>query len=93
MGCGESKEKNKIKPSTEDDITPKVYFNVENTEETSVPSSQVIATTPEPSEKRHGKENHFLSCLRVKNFYAKQPWLDFRKGSFLHKCLVLLETP
>ena len=85
MGCGESKEKNKIKPSTEDDITPKVYFNVENTEETSVPSSQVIATTPEPSEKRHGKKSSSLSCLRMKNSSAKQPRLDFGKGSFSYK--------
>ena len=91
MGCGESKEKNKIKPSTEDDITPKVYFNVENTEETSVPSSQVIATTPEPSEKRHGKKSSFLSSMRVKNSLAKQPWLIFERVVFLasdKKCLV-----
>ena len=71
MGCGESKEKNKIKPSLEDDITPKVYFNVENTEQTSVPSSQVIPTSPEISQKRHGKKSPFLSCLRMKNSSVK----------------------
>ena len=55
MGCGESKEKNKIRPKSVDDITPKVYFNVENVEE-SAPSSQEIPATPKKSEKRNGNE-------------------------------------
>ena len=61
MGCGESKEKNKIRPSTVDDITPKVYFNVENTEGTSIPSSQVITPSPEPLQKRHGNTKNYFT--------------------------------
>ena len=54
MGCGESKEKNKIAPDKEDDITPKIYLHNETIEDISVPSSQVPSTSTESSEKRHG---------------------------------------
>ena len=54
MGCGESKEKNKIAPDKEDDITPKIYLHNETIEDISVPSSQVPSTSTESSKKRHG---------------------------------------
>ena len=51
MGCGASKEKNnKIQPGKEDDITPNVYFN--NNESEDIISA--ISTEPKSAEKRHG---------------------------------------
>ena len=76
MGCGESKEKNKIAPDKEDDITPKIYSHNETIEDISVPSSQVPSTSTESSEKRHGN-SIFLFDQRSVAFLSKFCSLTF----------------
>ena len=84
MGCGESKEKNKIAPDKEDDITPKIYLHNETIEDISVPSSQVPSTSTESSEKRHGnlifffdqKSASFLSKFCSLTFLENLLFLD-----------------
>ena len=76
MGCGESKEKNKIAPDKEDDITPKIYLHNETIEDISVPSSQVPSTSTESSEKRHGN-SIFLFDQKSATFLYKFCSLTF----------------
>ena len=76
MGCGESKEKNKIAPDKEDDITPKIYLHNETIEDISVPSSQVPSTSTESSEKRHGN-SIFLFDQKSASFLSKFCSLTF----------------
>ena len=72
MGCGESKEKNKIAPDKEDDITQKIYLHNETIEDISIPSS----TSTESSEKRHGN-SIFLFDQKSASFLSKFCSLTF----------------